>query len=87
MSGIRFKPKYTVFPQSPELKKSLSFTYFKQGRLQFCCNKSIFIPRVPPVIPKNLFFDGGSPLSSGSLIKDGGLPSLSGVKIYDGGKP
>jgi hypothetical protein len=85
MSGIRFKPKYTVLPISPEIKKQCFTCYRGRNALLFC-TRPFIIPSLPPIIT-NKIFDGGQPSLGGILVKDGGTPSLGGGKIYDGGKP
>jgi hypothetical protein len=76
MASIRWKPKYIIQPQSPEVKKTI--LRFRGGKIQLCCNN--------PKIKYNLL-DGGTPSARGSAIKDGGTPSAGGPQRYDGGKP
>jgi len=86
MSGIRFRPKYNVLPQSREVKTPPLTSFRSPGKI-YCCIKvfkSGFI-RIPN--PTINFLDGGSPSLSGSNIRDGGSPSAGGPKLYDGGSP
>lgn len=77
MSSIRFRPKYTVLPQSPEIKKSLF--QFRVGKKQICCQSTAVI------LYKIL--DGGTPRSGGPKILDGGTPGAGGPNNYNGGTP
>jgi hypothetical protein len=86
MSGIRFRPKYNVLPQSREVKTPPLTSFRSPGKI-YCCIKlfkSNFVNI--PILNLN-FLDGGSPFSSGSNIKDGGIPPFAGPKIYDAGNP
>jgi hypothetical protein len=79
MSGIRWKPKYTVLAKSPETFKR-PLTSFRAGRLQTCC-----IPFITNILKLTKTFDGGTPSLGGSLIKNGGSSTSSGPIIYSGG--
>jgi hypothetical protein len=83
MASIRWKPKYVIQPQSPEVKKSIQIfrPLFGVRRID-CCPA---LPEKKKIQIKFSLLDGGSPSSSGRFL-DGGSPSGSG-KIYDGGKP
>lgn len=78
MSSIRFRPKYTVLPQSPEIKKSLF--QFRVGKKQICCQSTAV-----EILYK--IFDGGTPRSGGPKILDGGTPGAGGPNNYNGGTP
>jgi hypothetical protein len=78
MASIRWKPKYTVLPTSPEVKKV--FQQFRNGRL-YCWNKKC----IPHVL--NIIYNGGSPLSNFPNVFNGGSPSSNFPKIFNGGKP
>jgi hypothetical protein len=82
MSGIRFKPKYTVLPQSPSVKKGC-FTFHRGRNTLLFCTRNIVIP------PNNIkrIFDGGSPSITNQRVLDGGTPPSGGPKLYDGGTP
>jgi len=80
MASIRYKPKFNVFAQSHEVKKT-PFTSYRPMRGLRLIN---FIYKPPAM---KTLFDGGIPFSGGSAVKDGGIPSSSGAKIYYGGKP
>ena len=78
MSGIRYRPRYTVLPKSPEIKKAI--LSFRLGKI--CC---LISPPPPPPIKR--IFNGGTPSSGGQNIKNGGSPSSGGSQIYNGGIP
>jgi hypothetical protein len=79
MASIRWKPKYTVLPTSPEVKKV--FQQFRNGKL-YCWNKKC----IPDVI-LNIIYNGGSPSSNFPSLLNGGSPSSNFSKILNGGKP
>jgi hypothetical protein len=81
MSGIRYRPRYTVLPKSPEIKKSIQ-SFSNRGNIRICC---ILSPPPPPPIKR--IFNGGTPSSGGPNIKNGGSPSSGGSQIYNGGIP
>ncbi len=85
MSGIRWKPKYTVLPTSPETKKNVQ-SFSRRGRIRICC---VIRPSnlIPDPIPILNFLHGGSPFFSGLIIYDGGSPTSGGAHIFDGGNP
>ena len=80
MSGIRYQPRYTVLPTSPEVKKSIQ-SFSHRGNIRICC-----LIR-PPIPPKKKILNGGIPSSGGPAIKNGGTPSSGGPKVYSGGNP
>jgi hypothetical protein len=82
MSGIRWKPKYTVLQISSETKKIVQ-SFSRRGKIRVCC---IIRPSIIPIPILNLL-DGGSPFFSGPIIYDGGSPTSGGPRIFDGGNP
>jgi hypothetical protein len=76
MSSIRWRPRFTVLPTSPEVKKSIQIYRFGRSVNPncFCIKRKIEI------------LDGGTPSFSGRIF-DGGTPSAGGPQIYDGGNP
>lgn len=80
MASIRWKPKYTVLPTSPEVKKVIQ--QFRNGRV-YCWNKK----NVPilNVLNVNIIYNGGSPSSNFPSILNGGSPSSNFPKILNGG--
>jgi hypothetical protein len=81
MSGIRYQPRYTVLPTSPEVKKSIQ-SFSHRGNIRICC---LIKPQIP--LPKLKILNGGTPSSGGPAIKNGGTPSSGGTKVYSGGNP
>jgi hypothetical protein len=85
MSGIRWRPKFSVLAISPETKKTV-LSFSRRGKIRVCCITKPSIP-IPDPIPILNFLDGGSPFSGGGIFYDGGSPTSGGQRIFDGGNP